>query len=42
MDAETHVLQGFFRCICGKPHSYAGISITTMCSCGEQLWPYVA
>ena len=30
---------GFFKCECGKLHSLASVSATTVCSCDARLWP---
>lgn len=32
------ILQGFFRCPCGKLHSYGGVSVISQCpECGRCL-----
>lgn len=31
-------LMGFFRCECGKIHSYGGLSRTSYCTCGIRLY----
>ena len=27
-----------FRCECGKAHLCAGVTVTTVCTCGRRLW----
>lgn len=31
-------ISGFFRCPCGKMHSFGGIGVTTKCTCGRLLY----
>ncbi len=35
------ILQGFFKCVCGKLHSYGGITLETKCKCGVYLWTFI-
>jgi hypothetical protein len=29
---------GFLRCACGKLHSVGGITVTSVCTCSNNLW----
>lgn len=37
----TIYYQGFFRCECGKLHSYGGMGSGSLCTCGVNLNDYV-
>lgn len=32
-------ISGLFPCTCLKQHAYAGVTSTSTCSCGANLWP---
>lgn len=34
-------LTGFFQCVCGKMHAYAGITEVTKCTCGMPLFIFL-
>lgn len=36
--AVMRFLIGFFKCVCGKIHCYSGVTRTSICKCGENLW----
>jgi len=40
LDDDGITIRGFFRCSCGKLHSFGGLSIGSYCTCGVKLWIY--
>ena len=35
------IFRGFFRCSCGKMHTYGSIGYSSKCVCGIKLWDFV-
>lgn len=33
------IISGFFRCKCNKMHCANGVSVISVCACGQRLWP---